>query len=144
MNTAVLPSAPQLDKNSEITPDPEVLAQVAYVVVVKPTSGVVNVYDKAGRVVARYFDEEFARAEFGAAGLDFDGMSAGQRLKQEDEARRAAKRKLARPDRRLRHERQQARQAAPLVVPPAEPGAPSEPTGKAAPKRARGGMPAAG
>lgn len=106
-NTAVLPVGQQVNKNTEITPDPSVLAKVAYVVTVR-ASGLVLVYDKDGRVVARYFDEPFARDEFKEAGLDFDKMTGTQRLKDEDAARKAAKRVVS-PNRRLRAERRDQR-----------------------------------
>lgn len=110
-NTATLPEGPKVDKNTEITPDPEVLAREAYVLVEKPESKVVLVYGKSGRVVARYFDAAFAREEVKEAGLKWDLLLAGNRLKQEKADRDAARRKFNRPDRRLRSERRKGRGA---------------------------------
>lgn len=108
-NTATLPSGQRTDKNRELTPEPAALKATAHVITVKPESKVVLVHDRAGRVVARYFDEDFAREEIGAAGLDFDKLRAHAVLKEEQAARNAARRILNRPDRRLRSERKKER-----------------------------------
>lgn len=110
-NTAKLPEGRKVDKNSEVTPDPEVLKAHAHVVTVKPSSRVVLVFTKGGELLARYFDEKFAREEFKEAGIDFEALQAGAVLKRETDAVRAAKRTLARPDRRLRSERRKGRAA---------------------------------
>lgn len=117
-NTAVLPSGPRIDKNTEITPEPETLARHAYVLTVKPLSRVVLVMTRTGQVLARYFDEEFAKEEIAGAGLKWDELLAPARLKQEEAERAAARRKYNRPDRRLRSERKRGRPGKGDATPP--------------------------
>lgn len=111
MDTAKLPEGFKTNKYREITPDPADLKTLAHVVTVKPASGVVLVHDVKGGIVARYFDEGFAREEFKAAGLDFEKMKAGAVLKEEQIQRVAVKRAQAQPDRRLRRDRKQQRES---------------------------------